>query len=219
MKQLVLTDQHIGGHHEMRTKICVTEEVVAIGDIVDLRNCLWKSESDFLIKIVKIQMKKFKGYAMGNHEYVSKGWWFWKKPVFGTNPELFYHIEEGDRGKCLFIHGHQFKSTFKETVRRMKRDTAGVNIISWIINFFKRIQRKELYPKQPKEVEHVDEGISLNRITKAIKLMEKHDCVTIVYGHTHTEKYKEVKWVVLRGDQYIKYTIINLPRGLHEVDI
>lgn len=104
-----------------------------------------------------------------------------------------YFIDE----KVLFVHG-DILSYSEKKFKRWRNKTPGVNsfklFIAKFFNNFIRIKSAK---------------ISKAKIKKGIELMDKYECSTIVFGHTHPKKIIDIT-TIANGKEY---RFVNCPRG------
>ena len=160
-----------------------------LGDTVDPKNAIKKYVPRSLDRIAEL-IEKFKGrYILGNHECMKD--------------ELGYYRKKSN---ILLCHGHTLFYSVKKVLKWENRKKLGIKAWRWHgwrgVLKVKSLRRGTFKPSQKFEM-------------KCAEIMDEWGCDTIVLGHTHTKKLV-IHTYVVSGKQY---TIVNIPRGRHEVHL
>lgn len=184
MEMIIISDVHYGAPHErdiMLEAYYKMDNVILTGDIFDRKNTL-KSDLPYYDKKYEEAKEVFgERYILGNHEC--------------EKPDKYYLAKDG----VLYCHGHTLFWDEKK-VTRWENKKPGK---SWYRYMIYRL--KHLRSKRDGKVLKPSIGIK----EKCLDLCKKHDCKTIVFGHTH-KRYDEL---------YKDIRIVNAPRGVSKIDL
>lgn len=156
-KFLVVTDLHIGTLQEVKCTIPIGyENLILLGDNVDLKRCLKKDLRVLKQQILKLFNLKVP-YVCSNHE--------------GAWGLLEFHIDE--ETSTLFCHGHQLKSNYEKYKEDCRTAWEGSGYLMHVLTGLAN-----------KLIHIVPFG--KDDAKRAISLAKKYGCTTIVCGHYHT---------------------------------